>query len=151
MEFKNSRVIFTYVAACIIGLAIPTIYYGFRDENSDCQDDIEISLNAWTKTVGFEKIVYILLVCILMYLIDPFNLTFGNGRDYRISLLVLGILDFAFSAVWTFVGIVSLSSTSCLTEKKGVAIMSLINIILCLFLSAMSSYTVTPLILLDIH
>jgi len=136
-EFVATIVAFTCISMFIVGLAIPTVYYGFHDEDATCQHGTRggLDLSEWTKGMGLEKLVYILMMYVFL------GLTFIN-EIFAVVVLCTVVLDIIFSSIWLIWGIVILATNennSCVAEGKGMAVMAIINIVLTLVMSSSSA------------
>jgi hypothetical protein len=112
-----------------LGLIIPSLYFGFLDEDSLCQDGTRggLDLSSWNKGFGFEKIVLNVALYISALL----------GIYAHENFLVFGVvslvLDFFFNIAWWIWGVVILSTKEnyhCVAEGKGMAVMGIIDLVL---------------------
>lgn len=112
------------------GLIIPSLYYGFIDENSDCQQGTRggLNLSDWLKGFGFEKIALNGVVFISTLII------LQTERLEGAILLGVGMgLDFFFNIAWWIWGVVILATkenNSCVSDGKGMAVMAIIDLAL---------------------
>ncbi len=88
------------MSAFVIGFAIPSIYIGFRDDSSSCQDGTRAGLNLsdWLKGYGFEKVSVTVLVWLSIV-----------SRTTPL-LVVAVIFDYIFWFIWSIIGIVLLAT-----------------------------------------
>ena len=117
----------------VLGLAIPTIYFGYADEDSSCQEGTRAGmvLSDWVKVTGIKQIVVFGTLNIFFFLF----LSFGQDA-IMISMLVLVVVDSLFSIAWWIIGVVILATNennSCVAEGKGMAVMAIINLVLAIF------------------
>ncbi len=110
----------------LLGLIIPSIYFGFAEEDFECQQGTRggLNLSDWLKGFGFEKS----LITILVYLFIP---VFIRSKILSYGLGVVVFLDIIFSIIWWIWGIVILSThqnVACVSEGTNMAIMAVIDI-----------------------
>mgnify|MGYP000913209388 CR=1 FL=1 len=117
----------------VLGLAVPTIYFGYADEDSSCQEGTRAGmvLSDWVKVTGIKQIVVFGTLNILFFLFLSFE------KDVlMIIITVLVVADVLFSIAWWVIGVVILATkenNSCVSEGKGMAVMAIINLVLSLF------------------
>jgi uncharacterized YccA/Bax inhibitor family protein len=114
----------------VLGLAIPTVYYGFADEDSTCQEGERggLNLSDWCKGAGLSAIV----VTAWIWIMAGFTLA-TNHEGFMIGALVVGIADVFFWIMWWIWGVVILATNEnnrCVAQGKGMAVMCIINLVL---------------------
>jgi hypothetical protein len=112
----------------VLGLAIPTTYYGFADEDSTCQEGERggINLSDWVKGAGLSAI------CVTGWVWAMAGLAVATEHEaFVISGIVVCILDIFFWIAWWIWGIVVLTTNennTCVSDGKGMAVMAIINL-----------------------
>lgn len=112
----------------VLALAIPTIVYGYRDEDSECQQGTRAGmiLSDWVKVVGIKQISVFATLNILFFV----GFTWEPAM---IGIIIIIIVDTLFNFAWWIIGIVILATNennSCVAEGKGMAVMAIINLVL---------------------
>ena len=133
MSHKESIVAGLAGLICIslfqLGLIIPSLYFGYMDENSSCQEGTRggLNLSDWIKGFGLEKVAInasLYLTVLLVVILNEKFVILGG-----VSL----ILDFFFNIVWWIWGVVILATAEnnhCVAEGKGMAVVAIVNLVL---------------------
>jgi len=114
----------------ILVLASLTVYYGFVDEDSTCQEGDRggINLSDWCKGAGLSAIV----VTVWMWLMVGFTLLTDNGV-FMMVLMCTSVADGLFWIIWWIWGVVLLATSEnndCVGQGKGIAVMCIINLVI---------------------
>lgn len=130
---KMSKGVFVCLVVCSLaislGLAIPTVYFGFAEENATCQHGTRagLLLSDWVKAQGLEKICVTFVYSFLMLM------TIVTERDgYALLSLVVKVCDILFTMIWWIIGVVVLATNennSCMAEGNPLAIITVINLV----------------------
>jgi hypothetical protein len=112
-----------------LGLIVPSLYFGYLDENSSCQHGTRggLNLSDWIKGFGYEKVA----VNAAMYL-TAFLVVFVDEKFYLFGGIGLA-LDFFFNIAWWIWGVVILATAEnnhCVSDGKGMAVMAIVNLVL---------------------
>ena len=128
--FCEMIMLFIAVAVFSIGLAAPTLYFGYHDKGSTCQEGERagMTLSTWTIITGFSHITSLGLVglgCI--------NAVVSTNKVVPNILLFILTLDLFWYISWSIIGVVILATNennNCVSQGKGMAVMAIINIVL---------------------
>lgn len=133
MNRKDAMIAATGGLFCIslfqLGLIIPSLYFGYEDENSTCQAGTRggINLSDWIKIFGFEKVGINTALFLTSFLTIYAN-------DYFIIFGAISVgADFFFNIAWWIWGVVVLATSEnnrCVAEGKGMAVMAIIDLVL---------------------
>lgn len=138
-----SKTLVFSVIACVtlpmLALGITTTYYGFADEDADCQRGERggLNLSDWVKGQGLTTIImvgWIWLMSLILIVTD--------NDTVMVPFVFVIVLDILFAFMWWIWGIVILATNEnnrCVAEGKGMAIMCIINLVIGLF--GTSSYS----------
>ncbi len=112
------------------GLIIPSLYYGFVEEDSACQQGTRggLNLSDWLKGFGFEKVALNGLMILSAFLVITVN-----KLETLILPVVVMVLDTLFNFAWWIWGVVILATSEnnhCVAEGKGMAVMAIIDLVL---------------------
>jgi len=112
----------------VLGLAIPTIYYGFEGEDSTCQEGTRggINLSDWVKWEGLSAVV----VTAWAWIISIMSLATKWEGFMTVGIIVL-IIDMLFWLMWWVWGVVILATNennNCVADGKGMAVIAIINL-----------------------
>lgn len=121
--------IYVCCAIFVLGLAIPTVYFGHLDEDSTCQHGTRAGmvLSDWVKVSGWSAIAYSIAVPIV---IGISKLVKTPVHYFVISFIT--VIDLLFWISWWIIGVVILSTNennSCVAEGKGMAVMAILQLI----------------------
>jgi hypothetical protein len=113
----------------VIGLAAPTLYFAFEDENSTCQKGTRggLNLSDWLKGAGFSDVITLFFVWVMMLLAA------GLEFDPSGPAIILTLLAALFKVMWWIWGVVILATAEnnhCVAEGKGMAVMAIIWLVL---------------------
>lgn len=118
------------VSLFVLGLAVPTVYFGFEDENSTCQrgEHGGLNLSDWVKGVGLSAVilVFVQLSCVALAGVT-------NGVTLFVAMIYAGF-DLVLWIIWWIWGTVILATNennSCVADGKGMAIVAIINLLVC--------------------
>jgi hypothetical protein len=103
-------------------LSIPTIHYGFKEKDADCQHDYRYGmlLSNWVQVIGIEK--FILSVVTLYFL----------SCRLEILFLVMILCDLIFSCIWVCLGLfilVTKENNECVNDGNPMAIVAILNLL----------------------
>jgi hypothetical protein len=117
------------VSLFVLGLAIPTVYYGFEDEDSTCQEGERggINLSDWVKGAGLSSIAITAWVYIMAALAAMTDSAVFIGAGIGVL-----IADIFFWIVWWIWGVVVLATSennNCVAQGKGMAVLAIINLV----------------------
>ena len=118
---------FLRTSLIVLGLAIPTIFYAYQDENHPCQDKERLFTMSMTlKIIAFSSItVSGIQFLTLLYV----NIVKGKIHILKRLLILYNIDMFLFLALWVN-GLISIArSRKCLRQGVGMAIMTLIQLV----------------------
>ncbi|MBS0627778.1 MAG: hypothetical protein JSS09_06160 [Verrucomicrobia bacterium] len=106
------------------------MYYGFRDEDSECQKGTRggLNLSDWLKGFGLEKVA---LNCSLLMLSLLMIIT--ERVEFFSSMIGIVIADSVFNVMWFIWGVVILATkenNSCVAESEDIAVMTIVNLVL---------------------
>lgn len=132
---KNNDIIaigtsITCTALFVLAINLPLLLLAIEDEGASCMEGTRAGLNLelWAKIVSLEKI------CLTFYLFISFLLFLKTQKEILVGTMgVLLILDLLFTVMMSVWGIVILATNEnndCVAEGKGVAVMSIIWIVL---------------------
>jgi hypothetical protein len=118
------------VTIFMMGLAIPTVYYGFEDEDSLCQEGERggLNLSDWVKGAGLSTIV----LTIWVWVMAGFT-ALTDHQGFMIAGMVVAIADVFFWIIWWIWGVVILATNEnnkCVAQGKGMAVMCIINLVM---------------------
>jgi hypothetical protein len=131
----------TFFQICLI---VPSLYFGYMDEDSTCQEGTRggLNLSDWNKGFGLEKIAVnsaLYLTAILVIFLHEKFIMFGFCSV---------MFDFFFNIAWWIWGVVLLATPenrNCVAEGKGMAVIAIVDLILCslwfLHLKAFSTFS----------
>ena len=118
------------VTSCfVIGLALPTIYYGFQEEDLQCQEGERggLNLSDWLKGSGISFIIITGFVIVTKIIVSIFNIS----KIFYFCTLVL-IADILFWIGWVIWGVIIISTkenSKCISQGTNIGILSIVNII----------------------
>ncbi len=113
-----------------IGLSIPTIYYGFSEEDATCQQGTRagLILSDWVKVQGLKTICANFAFCVFVAIAIAFK---SNAAGFFAS--VVSLLNILFTIIWFVIGVVVLATNennSCVAEGNPLAVITIINFFL---------------------
>lgn len=125
-----SACVFLCCAIFVVGLSATTVYFGYADEDSACQEGLRAGmvLSDWVKVTGWTPIAYTIFIPVVAGIA-----VFTNVDSILISIPILLILDLLFWIVWWIIGVVILATNEnnhCVAEGKGMAVMAIIQLVI---------------------
>lgn len=117
-------------AIFVVGLAAPTVYFGYADEDSTCQEGHRAGmiLSDWIKVAGWTPIAYTIFIPVVAGLA-----LLTKVEALLISIPILLIIDVFFWIAWWIIGVVILATNEnnhCVAEGKGMAVMAIIQLVI---------------------
>jgi hypothetical protein len=118
------------VSLFVLGLSIPTVYYGFEDENSTCQEGTRggLDLSDWVKGAGLSSIIITAWVWIMAALAAFTEKEVFIGA--AIGVLVADIFLWIMWWIWGVVILATNENNNCVAQGKGMAVMAIINLVM---------------------
>ena len=118
------------ISLFVMGLALPTVYYGFADEDSTCQKGERggLNLSDWCKGTGLSAII----VTVWIWIMTGFT-ALTQHRVFMISAMTVAVADVFFWIIWWIWGVVILATNEnnkCIVQGKGMAVMCIINLVM---------------------
>lgn len=116
------------VSIFVLAYHIPLTYYGFEDEDDQCQkaNRIGMVLSDWAKGAGLSGLI-----------VAVFNLIVSALPKNHIKSIVAGvftIFDIIFVIIWWIFGVIILATNEnndCVSDGTGMAVTSIIWLVLC--------------------
>ncbi len=110
----------------VYGLAIPTVFYGFQDEDHPCQSDRgDVSLSTWLKVTALTSFAvsgFHLVVLLFVSMVK-------GMKPFLISLPILFALETFFWIGWWGYGIaVVVYNKECVHQGVDMAVMAIVQL-----------------------
>lgn len=129
-ELCLSICITTIVCLFQSGLFIPSIYFGFTEENDACQEGLRggINLSDWLKIFGLEKLglnAFLFLTILFAFMLESIEIMICG----MVSLL----LDSLFNIAWWIWGVVIVATAenrNCVAQGSALGVMAIVNLAL---------------------
>ncbi len=130
---KNLSVIVnTYIfsAFFVLVLSLPTIYFGFIEEDNLCQEGTRAGmvLSDWLKVAGLTALVYTFFIPTIVMIAQILDV---DAVIYAIPIVM--IMDIFFWIVWVVLGIVILATNEnrrCIEEGTTIGVMTVLQLVL---------------------
>ena len=135
------------VATFVLALAIPTLYFGFADEDATCQHGTRggLTLSDWNKGAGLSLVIITAIIPVGAVLA-----VLSNHDSFVAALMAILGADLLFSIVWWVYGVVILATAEnreCVAEGKGMAVTAIIY--LAMSWIRVSYFTVVGMLIAD--
>lgn len=129
-HFGKGFIVYAQCAIFMICLAVPTLYFGHLDENSECQHGLRAGmiLSDWVKVAGWTSVavtIFIPTIACIAKMIRFFELV--------ILIPLILTIDTFFWITWWIIGIIIVSTDEnnhCVAEGKGMAVMAIVQIVI---------------------